>query len=242
MKIKKFFALLLAMTFCMGVFSVNAYAYVDESAAAESQPVQEEPVPEKTPEPESAEEPMEALTPDGNLTIVDDNGSPTGAGKQFITLVSKDGNYFYLIIDRDDEGEQTVHFLNQVDEADLMALTEDGEKAETPIVCTCTEKCQAGAVNTACPVCVKNLSECVGTEQKAAEPTEPENPEPKKKSNTGAILAVLLILAAGGGAAVYFLVLKPKQGKKVPADLDDFDLEDEEEYLTEDEETEEKNE
>ena len=37
-------------------------------------------------------------------------------------------------------------------------------------------------------------------------------------------------------------VRKEKQGKKVPADLDDFDLEDEEEYLTEDEETEEKNE
>ena len=64
----------------------------------------------------------------------------------------------------------------------------------------------------------------------------------KVKAIPGAILAVLLILAAGGGAAVYFLVLKPKQGKKVPADLDDFDLEDEEEYLTEDEETEEKNE
>ena len=183
-----------------------------------------------------------ALTPDGNLSLIDDIGSSTRSGKQFITVETKNGNVFYLIIDRDDEGEETVHFLNQVDEADLMALTEDGEKAETPIVCTCTEKCQAGAVNTACPVCVKNLSECVGTEQKAAEPTEPENPEPEKKSNTGAILAVLLILAAGGGAAVYFLVLKPKQGKKVPADLDDFDLEDEEEYLTEDEETEEKNE
>ena len=122
MKIKKFFALLLAMTLCMGVFSVNAYAYVDESAAAESQPVQEEAVLEETPEPEPTEEPMEALTPDGNLTIVDDNGSATGAGKQFITLVSKNGNYFYLIIDRDDEGEQTVHFLNQVDEADLLSL------------------------------------------------------------------------------------------------------------------------
>ena len=183
-----------------------------------------------------------ALTPDGNLSLIDDIGSSTRSGKQFITVETKNGNVFYLIIDRDDEGEETVHFLNQVDEADLMALTEDGEKAETPIVCTCTEKCQAGAVNTACQVCVKNLSECVGTEQKAAEPTEPENPEPEKKSNTGAILAVLLILAAGGGAAVYFLVLKPKQGKKVPADLDDFDLEDEEEYLTEDEETEEKNE
>ena len=175
------------------------------------------------------------MTPDGNLSLIDDIGSPTASGKQFITVETKNGNVFYLIIDRDDEGEETVHFLNQVDEADLMALTEDGEKAETPIVCTCTEKCQAGAVNTACPVCVKNLSECVGTEQKAAEPTEPENPEPEKKSNAGAILAVLLILAAGGGAAVYFLVLKPKQGKKVPADLDDFDLGDEEEYLTEDE-------
>ena len=130
MKIKKFFALLLAMTLCMGVFSVNAYAYVDENAATESQPVQEEAVPEETPEPESAEEPMEALTPDGNLTIVDDNGSPTGAGKQFITLVSKNGNYFYLIIDRDDEGEQTVHFLNQVDEADLLSLMDEDAAAQ----------------------------------------------------------------------------------------------------------------
>ena len=118
-----------------------------------------------------------ALTPDGNLSLIDDIGSPTASGKQFITVETKNGNVFYLIIDRDDEGEETVHFLNQVDEADLMALTEDGEKAETPIVCTCTEKCQAGAVNTACQVCVKNLSECVGTEQKVAEPTEPENEE-----------------------------------------------------------------
>ena len=107
-------------------------------------------------------------------------------------------------------------FLNQVDEADLMALRRMEEKAETPIVCTCTEKCLAGAVNTACPVCVKTLVNVLAQNRKLRSPPSRRSPEPEKKSNTGAILAVLLILAAGGGAAVYFLVLKPKQGKKVP--------------------------
>ena len=179
-----------------------------------------------------------ALSPDGNLSLNDDIGSSTTSGKQFITVESKNGNVFYLIIDRDDEGEETVHFLNQVDEADLMALTEEGEAAEKPIVCSCTDKCQAGAVNTACKVCMTNMSECVGEEPEPVTPDEPEEPVEEKKGGAGAIVAVVLILAAGGGAAFYFLVLKPKQGKKVPSDLDDFDLEDEEEYLTEDEETE----
>ena len=180
-----------------------------------------------------------ALSPDGNLSLIDDIGSATTSGKQFITVESKNGNVFYLIIDRDDEGEETVHFLNQVDEADLMALTEEGEAVETPIVCSCTDKCQTGAVNTACEVCMTNMSECVGKEPEPVTPDEPEKPVEEKKGGAGAIVAVVLILAAGGGAAFYFLVLKPKQGGKIPSDLDDFDLEDEEEYLTEDDTSEE---
>lgn len=142
-----------------------------------------------------------ALSPDGNLSLIDDIGNSTASGKQFITVERKNGNVFYLIIDRDDEGEETVHFLNQVDEADLMALTEGGEAVEKPIVCSCTDKCQAGAVNTACEVCMTNMNECVGKEAKPVEPSEPEEPAAEKKGGAGVIVVVLLILAAGGGAA-----------------------------------------
>ena len=174
----------------------------------------------------------DALTPDGNLTLIDDIGSSTKAGKQFITLESKNGNVFYMIIDRDDEGEETVHFLNQVDEADLMALT--GEE-ETPAVCSCTTKCASGAVNTSCPVCAVNMTECVGKEAKPevpAEPTEPAAEEPEKKSGVGGILVVLLIVSLGGGAAFYiFKQKKAKPQTKGSADLDDYDYgEDEDEY------------
>ena len=69
-----------------------------------------------------------AFTPDGNLTLVDDY--VTATGKQFLTVVTKAGNYFYIIIDRDADGNRNVHFLNQVDERDLLSLMDESEAAE----------------------------------------------------------------------------------------------------------------
>ena len=186
-----------------------------------------------------------ALTPDGNMTLIDDIGSSEESGKQFITVQTKNGNVFYLIIDRDDEGEYTVHFLNQVDEADLMALMEDGEEETEAPTCTCTDKCSVGAINTACPVCLIQISQCAGVEPQPQEPTEPTDPEPptddgeeKNGGNVGMIVLALVILAGGCGASFYFLVVK-KKGKttRVPSEIDDFDMEDEEYLIEEDTDT-----
>ena len=219
MKNKGVFRLLTAMLLlvvCLSAFPMTALAYSDEGSE------------------ESAEEPVTGgipLTPEGNMTLVDDIHGEAAGDKQFITVVSKSGNYFYIIIDRAANGENTVHFLNKVDEADLMVLM-DEDATDTPLVCTCTEKCKAGSVNTSCEICMTNMSRCAGRE---TTPTPTEPTEPAKDSNTNALLALVLILAAGGGAAYYFVVMKSKQTQKVPSDLDDLDLEDEEEYLNDDE-------
>ncbi len=231
-KIIRLFTAMLAVVLCTTAFAVPASAgggdgepYYTETPEA-SEPV-EEPQEEATGGMEPDGQP---LTPEGNATLVDD----FYGDKQLITVTTKAGNYFYILIDRANEDAETaVHFLNQVDEADLLALMEDGEVQETPAVCTCTEKCQAGAVNTACPVCAVNMSECAG---KAPEEEPEPEPEPEKESGSGGALVLILLLAVlGGGAFAYIKFIKPKQAAKASADPDDYDFEDEEDYINEDE-------
>ena len=183
-----------------------------------------------------------ALTPDGNLTLIDDIGSTTQSGKQFITVETKIGNVFYLIIDRDDEGKETVHFLNQVDEADLLALMEDGQTGSTASVCTCTTKCKAGAVNTNCPVCKNNMSECTGPEPQETQPQETEAPQEDVKnssSGAGGLIVFLVVALAGGGAALYYFKFKkPRADTKGSDDLDEYDFGDDEDLEDEAPETE----
>ena len=211
-KILRTLTALCAALMLTGGFSVTAFAQTPEGqdATDDSGVVYEEP------------EKEEPLTPDGNATLVDD----FGGNKQLITVTTKNGNYFYILIDRDDEGEDTVHFLNQVDEADLMALTENGEAAKKPEICNCTEKCEAGKVNTSCPVCVTSMTGCTGKEPTPTPTEQPEEPK-EKGSNPGVVLALVLFVLLGGGAAFYyFKFLKPKQDVKGNTDLEDFDFED----------------
>lgn len=180
-----------------------------------------------------------ALSPDGNLSLIDDIGSAAKNGKQFITVETKNGNVFYLIIDRDDEGKETVHFLNQVDEADLLTLMEDGETVVPAAVCTCTTKCKAGAVNTNCPVCKTNLTECSGPEQQEPQPEEPEAPEEEPKGGAGGLIVFLLVALAGGGAALYYFKFKkPKAETTGSDDLGEYDFGEDEDLEDEEPETE----
>ena len=165
------------------------------------------------------------LTPDGNLEIVDDI---LHDDKQFITVTSRSGAEFYIVIDRSRDSDN-VYFLNQVDDVDLFALLEENSSAN----CSCKEKCVVGTVNSDCLVCRMDMKSCKGkvSEVKSETISDSEPAETEKKPD---ILPVILIVGViGGGAVIGFLKLRKNKPKA--ASVPDFDDDNDADDFVEDE-------
>ena len=195
-------------------FSVPAYAY---AGGGEGEDYGDPTMKTPAPEPEPTITPGEGFSEEGNL-VTRDLLYDEHTNKQFITVQTSKGNTFYIVIDYDkpvdEEGEQyETYFFSVVDEGDLLAAAEAAGVEQA--VCSCPEKCAAGAVNTDCAVCAANMTECAGVEQKPEpepEPVAEPDAEPEtEKGNAGMLLLVLAVAVLGGGAAFYFKVYRPKQ-------------------------------
>ena len=210
MKIKKLSALLVSAALCAGM-AAPAFAFEGEAAPVE-QPVLPEVVEEDVVT--VTDETSGALTPEGNLTLVDDyhTNYSDGSGQQFITLVSKSGNTFYLVIDRNRKGAQAVHFMNLVDEADLLALMEE----EAADAYTAEKEAAAQAELDR----LKAEEEAKKAEEEAATAGQPKENKVTKIASGFLGVVVLIALAAGGGFYAFAKQKQKKQAEKEALDPD----------------------
>ena len=210
--LNKLTCMALSLTFLMGCMATPAFAYsggeTDEKTTVTSifDTEDEEPV-------TVTEQDAGPLTPEGNLTVVDDYQTTfsDGTAQQFITLVSKSGAYFYLIIDRAADGDQTAHFLNMVDEADLLALMDEEDIPEPEPEPPPTPE---------------------------PEPMPEPEPELEKEDGAGKFVLVLLVLAGIAGGGAYFwlkMQQKKREAEENEPDPDADYREDEEEIVLPDE-------
>ena len=182
-------------------------------------------------------EPGTGFTSEGNV-VTRDLLYDKATNKQFVTLETKDGTVFYLVIDYDspvneEEEQYQTYFLNLVDAADLAALVgeEDAEpEAEAPPLCSCRERCQVGKIDTTCPVCTADLTACLGEEPEPEAPEELEDPQPApdaeepEEDSSSAVAAVILLLVILVGGAVFVVKLlrrKEKTPSRPPEDDDE---------------------
>ena len=211
MMIKKLGALLVSVALCAGM-AAPAFAFDGEAAPVE-QPVLPEVVEDVV---TVTDETSGALTPEGNLTLVDDyhTNYSDGSGQQFITLVSKSGNTFYLVIDRNAKGQQTVHFMNLVDEADLLALMEE-EEADAY-----TAEKEAAAQAERDRLKAEEEAKKAAEEAAASGTEQPKENKVTKIASGFLGVVVLIALAAGGSFYAFAKQKQKKQAEKEALDPD----------------------
>ena len=187
-----------------------------------------------TEKPTSAPLSPDALTPDGQATVLDYYKFETDE-KQFYTITTPAGNVFYLVVDGA-RGSENVYFLNAVTEADLMALAAKNDRidltaASSAQKCTCTEKCESGKANAACLVCKKDISKCIGSGKAStsdeAHTGSGEKPDKGDGDNKMMYIIIISAFVLIIGIGIYSKIIKPK---KQGSSFDDDD-ESEDEYV-----------
>jgi len=221
-----------AMVILSAGFSITAYAQASPPPETAAPTITAPATTTSTPASVPTSQPStDTLTPNGDLTLVDD--IQTG-DKQIMTVVTKSGNYFYIVIDRSGKKEN-VYFLNLVDESDLMAII-DG-KSNTNGTTGANSGSSTGSGAASVP---PTTSGSPVIQQPTEQTPVTTTPPAKGGVNTGSIIIVVLLIAgAGGGIFYYFRILKPKQGAakggSMP-ELEEYDFEDENDGTVKDEE------
>ena len=216
---------------------------IPQKQPATTTPVTTTPKPEVETSTEPAQdaetlEPGTGFTSEGNA-VTRDLLYDKATNKQFVTLETKDGTVFYLVIDYDspvneEEEQYQTYFLNLVDAADLSALVGEEEaepEEEAPLLCSCRERCQVGKIDTTCPVCTADFTACLGEEPEPEAPEELEEPQPAPEAEepeegpSSAVAAVILLLVVLAGGAVFVVKLLRRKGKAPsrPPEDDDGD-------------------
>lgn len=203
--IKKRFALPVAAAGILLSSSITTFAYTGEGMEQPKPFIEAAPIEEETLS-EAEETPFSVP---GNGQLVDDKADDNS--KQFLTIRTKNGNTFFLVLDRSSNAEN-VYMLSMIDENDLTEFLDEPEQEpekepepEQPSV--------------------------VLPEPAAEEPAE----EPEEKEggmNKGTVLTLALLLAGGIGGGYYFKVLKPR--KEENAEDEDLELYDGGAYINED--------
>jgi hypothetical protein len=151
------------------------------------------------------------FTPAGTGTVV--NTATDEDGKEFYTITTPDKNVFYLVIDRQRNGDN-VYFLNAVTEKDLLALAEKSGNSSGTTASEGTTSADTSSGSAQTPA--SGTASQAGTETSAKSSSAPQS------NSMGTLLLVLAVVLIGGGAGYYFKIYRPKHQRADSEDELDY--------------------
>ncbi len=159
---------------------------------------------------------------------------------QFMTVTTRDGSYYYIIIDRSGS-QDNVYFLNAVDAADLMNVMSDEEKEE--LAESASSEAKDSSTEIVTPTLIDDDSESGGDATETEDNKDVDSEMQNKAGSALPMLGVFVVIGALIAGAYYLLKIKPEKERAADVDedrefYDDDEYENEDEWLDEDDEEE----